>query len=65
MTVDYDALRDEGINYAQSLLQAGVPVELQHYPEAFHGFDTIAASEVSRRARREHHTVLCHALQPH
>lgn len=64
MTVDYDALRDEGINYAQSLLQAGVPVELHHYPETFHGFDTIAASEVSRRARREHYTVLCHALQP-
>jgi acetyl esterase len=64
MTADYDALRDEGINYAQSLLQAGVPVELHHYPETFHGFDTTAASEVSRRARREHCTVLCHALQP-
>jgi acetyl esterase len=64
MTVEYDALRDEGINYAQGLLQAGVPLELHHYPETFHGFDTIAASEVSRRARREHYTVLCHALQP-
>ena len=64
MTVDYDALRDEGINYAQSLLQAGVPVELHHYPETFHGFDTIAASEVSRRARAEHYTVLSRALQP-
>lgn len=65
MTIDYDALRDEGINYAQSLLQAGVHVELHHYPETFHGFDTVAASETSRRARREHYTVLCHALQPH
>jgi len=64
MTVDYDALRDEGINYAQSLLQAGVPVELHHYPETFHGFDTVATSEVARCARREHYKVLCHALQP-
>jgi acetyl esterase len=64
MTADYDALRDEGINYAQSLLQAGVTVELHHYPETFHAFDTTAESEVSRRARREHYTVLCHALQP-
>jgi acetyl esterase/lipase len=64
MTADYDALRDEGINYAQSLLQAGVRVELHHYPETFHAFDTTAASEVSRRARREHYTVLCQALQP-
>lgn len=64
MTADYDALRDEGINYAQSLLQAGVRVELHHYPETFHAFDTTAVSEVSRRARREHYTVLCQALQP-
>jgi len=63
MTVDYDALRDEGIHYAQSLIEAGVSVELHHYPETFHGFDTVAASEVARCARREHYKVLCHALQ--
>ena len=64
MTVDYDALRDEGIHYAQSLIEAGVSVELHHYPETFHGFDTVAASEVARCARREHYKVLRHALQP-
>jgi acetyl esterase len=35
MTVDYDALRDEGINYAQSLLQAGVPSSCTTIPKHF------------------------------
>src|SRR6476661_11222046 len=37
---------------SMSLIQARVPVELHHYHETFHGFDTVAASEVARCARR-------------
>jgi len=62
MTVGFDALRDEGLQYAQRLIEAGIPTELHHYPETFHGFDTLIDSAVSRRARAEHHAVLCRAL---
>jgi acetyl esterase len=62
MTAEIDALRDEGLEYAQRLLKAGVPTELHHYPGTFHGFDVLADAEVSRRARAEHYAVLRQAL---
>jgi acetyl esterase/lipase len=37
VTCEFDPLRDEGIEYAMRLMQAGVPVELHHYPGTFHG----------------------------
>jgi acetyl esterase/lipase len=37
VTCEFDPLRDEGIEYAQRLMQAGVPAELHHYPGTFHG----------------------------
>lgn len=37
LTCEFDPLRDEGIGYAQRLMQAGVPTELHHYPGTFHG----------------------------
>lgn len=37
VTCEFDPLRDEGIEYAHRLMQAGVPTELHHYPGTFHG----------------------------
>jgi acetyl esterase len=62
MTADQDALRDEGIEYARRLIEDGVPAELHHYPCTFHGFDTMANGEVSRRARAESYAALRKAL---
>ena len=36
-TMEFDPLRDEGIEYALGLLRAGVSVELHSYPGTFHG----------------------------
>jgi acetyl esterase/lipase len=46
---EFDPLRDEGINYAQRLVQAGVHAELHLYPGTFHGSSLIAGAAVSQR----------------
>jgi len=52
-TCELDPLRDEGICYALAMLQAGVPVELHHFPGTFHGSAMVTGAAVSMRAARE------------
>jgi acetyl esterase len=52
-TMEYDPLRDEGIQYALRLLGAGVPVELHSFPGTFHGSAMFTTAAVSQRAHRE------------
>lgn len=53
MTCEHDPLRDEALNYATRLLQAGVAVDLHNYPGTVHGFDFLVEGEISARAIRE------------
>lgn len=55
MTCEEDPLRDEGLAFALSLLDAGVSVELHHYRDTYHAFDVIApGTTLSRLALDEH-----------
>lgn len=62
-TMEFDPLRDEGIEYALRLLQAGVPVELHQYPGTFHGSGLVADAAVSRRAHTEMMDALVRGLR--
>lgn len=63
MTAEEDPLRDEGIAYAQRLLDAGTSVELHHYARTFHGFDVVApGSTLSELAITEQSAFIQRAL---
>ncbi len=65
LTAELDPLRDEGIEYAQRLMAAGVPTELHTVAGACHGFDIIAAgSTLGQRAIAEQVRALARALHP-
>jgi acetyl esterase/lipase len=58
-----DLFVDENIEYAQRLVQAGVPTELHVYPGAFHGFDLFAPSaRVSKQFKADRDQALKSAL---
>ena len=51
--MEFDPLRDEGINYAMKLLASGVSTELHAYPGTFHGSSMVVNAKVSQRASKE------------
>ncbi|HTT76646.1 MAG TPA: alpha/beta hydrolase [Candidatus Binataceae bacterium] len=58
-----DLFVDENIEYAQRLIQAGVPTELHVYPGAFHGFDLFAPhAKVSKQFKADRDNALKRAL---
>ena len=53
-TTELDLFRDEDIDYAARLLEAGVPTELHVYPGGVHGFDLFAPqAALTRRFCRD------------
>lgn len=60
--MQFDPLRDEGIEYARRLMQAGVPTELHAYPRTFHGSNMITEAEVSRRGTADSVAAITRAL---
>jgi acetyl esterase len=38
VVAEHDPLRDDGLNYAEALASAGVPVEVDYHPDMTHGF---------------------------
>jgi acetyl esterase/lipase len=61
-SAEFDPNRDEAIDYAQRLLQAGVSVELHQWPGTFHGSQAILSAEVSQRQIAELSAALRRAL---
>jgi acetyl esterase/lipase len=62
---DLDLLRDENLDYARGLAEAGVPTELHVYPGAFHGFEILLPdARISRDAVSALHAALRRALHP-
>ena len=57
-TMEFDPLRDEGIEYGLRLLQAGVSVELHSYPGTFHGSALVPNADASQRNAAEVMAVL-------
>lgn len=66
VVADRDNLRDECIDYARRLTEAGVDTELHVYPGTFHGFDILApAAQVSQRAIADYVGVIGRAVDSH
>ena len=58
VVAEYDAFRDEGVEYAVKLMRAGVPCEMIAAPRVGHGFCTID-EELTRLV----HGMMCYSLR--
>jgi acetyl esterase/lipase len=61
-TMEFDPLRDEGVQYALKLMQAGVATELHAFPGTWHGSSMFAATQVHQRESTEMFAVLRRGL---
>lgn len=61
-TMEFDPLRDEGVQYALKLMQAGVATELHAFPGTFHGSSLFASAQVHQRESAEMFAVLSRGL---
>lgn len=60
---DLDVFRDEAIDYATRLMQAGVPTELHVYPGAYHAAEAfVPKADHSKRFQRDQLSALSRAL---
>lgn len=50
---EYDALKDEAINFAEKLRDTGIPVKLKHNGRCYHGFDYFKESPTVKKAKEE------------
>jgi acetyl esterase len=64
-TCEFDPLRDEGLQYAMRLLQAGVSTEVHNYPGTFHGSTAIAEAAVSKRMAADQLDALRRGMRAH
>ena len=61
---ELEVFRDEDIDYATRLMQAGVPVELHVYPGAVHAWESLApGSRVGKKMIADRLSALNHALR--
>ncbi|MCU1388776.1 MAG: Esterase [Ilumatobacteraceae bacterium] len=61
--MEFDPLRDEGLDYACRMLAAGVSVELHCFPGTFHGSAMVQTAAVHRREAAERLAVWKKALR--
>ena len=58
-----DLFRDESVDYAQRLMAAAVPTDLQVYPGMFHGAEmSVPDAEISRRMRTDYRDAVKRAI---
>jgi acetyl esterase/lipase len=48
-----DLFLDENLRFAQALIRAGVAVEMNVWPGAYHGFNSDPQARVAQRAREQ------------